>query len=278
MIIIGITGTLGAGKGTIVEYLVSEKGFAHYSVRSFLLEKIREQGLPENRDSMFNLANELRAIHGPSYVTDQLYNQALVAGENCVIESIRTPGEADSLRRNGNFFLLAVDAEQELRYQRKATDKKLHDALERGVVPVSREVSILASLAAILIVMVFVLPPRTEQFVGTLVHFLDDPAGWRLERASDVIALGEVMTIAAAQFLAPTVILLMVFGVVASVAQNPPRIVPDRIIPDLSRISLHAGLSRVFGPKGWTEFLKSVVKIVIVVVVVAIVLEGNNSF
>ncbi|MGO4870863.1 MAG: EscU/YscU/HrcU family type III secretion system export apparatus switch protein [Roseiarcus sp.] len=158
----------------------------------------------------------------------------------------------------------------------EATDKKLHDALERGVVPVSREVSILASLAAILIVMVFVLPPRTEQFVGTLVHFLDDPAGWRLERASDVIALGEVMTIAAAQFLAPTVILLMVFGVVASVAQNPPRIVPDRIIPDLSRISLHAGLSRVFGPKGWTEFLKSVVKIVIVVVVVAIVLEGER--
>ena len=66
-----------------------------------------------------------------------------------------------------------------------------------------------------------------------MIHFLDDPAGWRLERASDVIALGEVMTIAAAQFLAPTVVLLMVFGVVASVAQNPPRIVPDRIIPDL---------------------------------------------
>ena len=27
MIIIGITGTLGAGKGTIVDYLVKEKGF-----------------------------------------------------------------------------------------------------------------------------------------------------------------------------------------------------------------------------------------------------------
>ena len=131
MIIIGITGTLGAGKGTIVEYLVSEKGFAHYSVRSFLLEKIREQGLPENRDSMFNLANELRAIHGPSYVTDQLYNQALVAGENCVIESIRTPGEADSLRRNGNFFLLAVDADPELRYQRILLRNTVTDHISR---------------------------------------------------------------------------------------------------------------------------------------------------
>jgi len=33
--IIGITGTLGAGKGTIVEIL-KKKWFGHYSVREFL--------------------------------------------------------------------------------------------------------------------------------------------------------------------------------------------------------------------------------------------------
>ncbi|HYA73955.1 MAG TPA: EscU/YscU/HrcU family type III secretion system export apparatus switch protein [Roseiarcus sp.] len=158
----------------------------------------------------------------------------------------------------------------------EATEKKLHDAVERGVVPVSREVSILASLAAILIILVFVLPARAERFVGTLIHFIDDPAGWRLERASDVIALGEVMLIAAADFLAPTAALLMVFGVVASVAQNPPRFVPDRIMPDLKRISPGAGLSRVFGPKGWTEFFKSTLKIVAVAVVVAMILGGQR--
>ena len=42
MITIGITGTLGAGKGTIVEYLQKEKGFSHYSVRAFLTD---EEGL-----------------------------------------------------------------------------------------------------------------------------------------------------------------------------------------------------------------------------------------
>jgi dephospho-CoA kinase len=118
MIIIGITGTLGAGKGTIVDYLIGEKGFVHHSVRAYLLEKIRKQGLPENRDSMFRLANELRASFGPSYVTDQLYNQAMISGKNCVIESIRTPGEINSLRAKGHFFLLAVDADPEFRYQR----------------------------------------------------------------------------------------------------------------------------------------------------------------
>jgi dephospho-CoA kinase len=118
MLIIGITGTLGAGKGTVVEYLTGQKGFDHYSVRAFLLKEINRQGRPENRDSMVEVANDLRRLHGPSYVTDQLYFEAARIGKNCIIESIRTPGEIDSLREKGQFYLLAVDADPGIRYQR----------------------------------------------------------------------------------------------------------------------------------------------------------------
>ena len=118
MLIIGITGTLGAGKGTVVEYLVAEKGFRHYSVRAYLLAIIRQRGMAENRDSMFNIANELRSQNGPSYVTDQLYLMAETAGHPCVIESIRTPGEVMSLRKKGAFYLFAVDAPPKTRHQR----------------------------------------------------------------------------------------------------------------------------------------------------------------
>jgi dephospho-CoA kinase len=118
MIIIGITGTIGAGKGTIVDYLVSRKNFKHYSVRSFLIEEINRRNMPVNRDSMVIVANDLRKKHEPSYIIEQLFASASKSGMNSIIESIRNTGEADFLKQNSNFFLFAIDADPEIRYQR----------------------------------------------------------------------------------------------------------------------------------------------------------------
>lgn len=118
MLIIGITGTLGAGKGTVVDYLIKEKGFDHFSVRQYLLEEIRKRNLPENRDSMVVVANEFRRLNSPSFITDQLYLQAVQTGKNAVIESIRTPGEVASLREKGSFYLFAIDADAKTRFER----------------------------------------------------------------------------------------------------------------------------------------------------------------
>lgn len=118
MITIGITGTLGAGKGTIVDYLVQNKGFVHYSVRSFITEEIKRRNMPVNRDSMTEVGNDLRAQHSPSYIVEQLYAQAQASGCNCIIESVRTPGEISALRGKSNFYLFAVDADPKVRYER----------------------------------------------------------------------------------------------------------------------------------------------------------------
>lgn len=118
MITIGITGTLGAGKGTIVDYLVKNKGFVHYSVRAFITEEIKRRGLEVNRDTMTMVGNDLRAQHTPSYIVEALYAQAQASGSNCIIESVRTPGEVAALRGKEHFYLFAVDAKPETRYDR----------------------------------------------------------------------------------------------------------------------------------------------------------------
>lgn len=118
MLIIGITGTIGAGKGTIVDFLVNQKGFVHFSVRSYLIQEILKRGLIVDRNSMTDVANDMRANNSSSFIVDELHKEALKTGKNCVIESLRTPGEIESLKAKGNFHLFALDAPPEVRFQR----------------------------------------------------------------------------------------------------------------------------------------------------------------
>ena len=116
--IIGITGTIGAGKGAVVNIL-KKKGFRHYSVREFLINEIKKRGLPINRDSMVSVANQIREVNGPSFIVEKLYEKA-IQDKYSIIESIRTIGEAEKIKELGG-ILLAVDANPEKRYSRVLT-------------------------------------------------------------------------------------------------------------------------------------------------------------
>jgi dephospho-CoA kinase len=117
MKIVGITWTLGAGKGTVVEYMVKTMWFKHYSVRDYLEEELDKRWLEHTRDNMRELADGLRKEFGPSYVIDQMYKKASAVGADAIIESIRCIGEIDKLRRYADFFLLWVNAARKMRYE-----------------------------------------------------------------------------------------------------------------------------------------------------------------
>jgi dephospho-CoA kinase len=117
MIIIGITGTLGTGKGTVVEYLVKRNKFKHYSVSDFLKEELVKQGRKIDRTNLQDIGNELRKKFGPDYIVKKLFEKAKKKKHNTVIESIRNPKEAEFIKSHGG-FLLAVTAAKKTRYQR----------------------------------------------------------------------------------------------------------------------------------------------------------------
>jgi dephospho-CoA kinase len=125
--LIGITGTDGAGKGSVVSYLVEHFGFVHFSSRTMIAEHVRAAGLPETRNQLRLTANEWRARDGDDVlVVTALRAIAQTQVTTAIIESIRTTAEASTLHANGG-ILLAVDADPHVRYERVQSRRSSSD-------------------------------------------------------------------------------------------------------------------------------------------------------
>ena len=127
--LIGITGTDGAGKGAVVAHLVKKHGFKHYSARDIWEDEFKKRGMESTRPNMRLVANELRAEHGNDFLVTYYLNKMANEGEeDAIIESIRATAEAVALKENGG-ILLAVDANQKLRYKRISGRKSSSDSV-----------------------------------------------------------------------------------------------------------------------------------------------------
>lgn len=120
VMIVGITGTLGAGKGTVVDYLVKQKGFKHFAVSdTFLAGEARKKGLTPDRNTRRDVANEYRAM-GPTKLMEAVYDMARLAveaGERVIIEPQHTAAEVDFIKSKGG-VVIAIDADVRARYNR----------------------------------------------------------------------------------------------------------------------------------------------------------------
>lgn len=157
----------------------------------------------------------------------------------------------------------------------EATPKKTQDAIEKGNVATSRELPMLVSLGAILLVLIWVLGIGMARLTRTLGGFLDNPEGVRLGEGHDAALLLQAIGLEAGRFLVPIVCVLAVAGLVGSFVQNVPAIVVDRIQPDFGRLSLAKGWTRIFGAQGAVEFGKALFKFVALAIVVSIILKSE---
>ncbi len=113
--VIGLTGTNASGKTTIVNYLIS-KGFEHYSLSDIIRDELARVGLPPSRENLIRMGNQLRQNKGAAVLSEMI--KPKLSGRHAVIDSIRNVFEVRSLQQLPNFFLVAVDAPAELRFQR----------------------------------------------------------------------------------------------------------------------------------------------------------------
>jgi flagellar biosynthetic protein FlhB len=163
------------------------------------------------------------------------------------------------------------DAEDKESKTDEPTEKKLQDAVERGNVPISREAAVFASVAAMLLVVAFLARTISADISQGLGALLGGVGGWPLQNGADAVSLWLLVAKDTLAPLAPILGVLVVFGLLATILQSPPRLVVDRIRPNLQRISLTGGWSRIFGGRGRAELGKSLFKLVSIVLVLAVV-------
>ncbi len=119
--IIGLTGKNGSGKTAVCEFLKS-RGFVFRSLSDEIREEIRNKGLEITRERLIQVGNELRTEFGPGVLAERIL-EGLESDQNYVIDSIRNPSEVNVLKQNGQFTLLEIEADPEIRFKR---------TLERG--------------------------------------------------------------------------------------------------------------------------------------------------
>lgn len=114
--IIGITGTFGAGKDTIAQYLTKKKGFGSIGLGDIVREFVKKLHWPNTRDSQREMGNYLRDKYGADFLIKEAIKR--IPDKNKVIPGIRQSVEADYLKHDGGAFLVAVDAPIKKRFYR----------------------------------------------------------------------------------------------------------------------------------------------------------------
>jgi len=143
------------------------------------------------------------------------------------------------------------------------TQKRISDAVKKGQVANSREVSNFMMLLVLALNIAWFAPYYFKESAGYLMRFLTNP--------HDIIVdSGNLPTLAAEIFSA--VGFLMLLPIVATIfaalfssfVQNGIVISGESIMPKLEKISVFKGLKRLFSMRSLMEFVKGIIKITII--------------
>lgn len=120
--IIGVSGTPASGKDTVAEYLEKEKGFDHISHSAILRELVKKQGLDLNLENLTEAGNKV----GTKLVEIAL--SRINKDRNTVVSSIRQVAEIETYKKEKNFFMLFVEADARVRFERLKSRGRVGDS------------------------------------------------------------------------------------------------------------------------------------------------------
>ncbi|MFA6305987.1 MAG: AAA family ATPase [Candidatus Gracilibacteria bacterium] len=136
--IIGLTGSMGCGKGEVVKILEKE-GFSYITLSMMVREEARKRGIEEEREKLMEVGNSMRREEGAGVLARRALMKILASSsDKWVVDGIRNPAEIDELRKvvavegkDLRCFIVGVDTEKELLISRILSRARESDAKTR---------------------------------------------------------------------------------------------------------------------------------------------------
>tara|TARA_Y100000385_G_scaffold289016_1_gene357210 strand:- start:97 stop:639 length:543 start_codon:yes stop_codon:yes gene_type:complete len=126
--LIGLTGKNASGKSTVVNWF-SKKGLETLSCSDSIRAWLAEQNIEPTRDALIEGGRELRRKGGAGILAEMLLD--ILDGKDAVVDSIRTPGEVEALRKRDDFMLIEIRANIETRWERLQSRARAGDPLDK---------------------------------------------------------------------------------------------------------------------------------------------------
>lgn len=118
-IILGLVGPIASGKEETKKYLVEKYKAKDCRFSTILRDVLDRISIPVRRENMQKISTVLRANFGEDLLAKVIANDASkFDADIVVIDGVRRPTDIEHLVVLPNFFLIKIDANEKLRYER----------------------------------------------------------------------------------------------------------------------------------------------------------------
>lgn len=132
--IIGLTGSMGCGKGEVVKIL-EKMGFQYITLSMMVREEARARGIEEEREKLMEVGNSMRAAEGAGVLAVRALKKIQESDHGkWVVDGIRNPAEIDALKEGENVHVIGVKASFDTLVNRILSRGRESDATEREAI------------------------------------------------------------------------------------------------------------------------------------------------
>lgn len=130
MKVIGLIGTIGAGKDTVANHLIEKYGYKSIGTGDLIRKMVSKEGKEPNRENCQKYQKEKREKEGSDFFSKKVAEEIKKnQWEKAIFNGVRIPEDAATLKKEfgEDAVIVLVDADPHLRFERLRKRKRIGD-------------------------------------------------------------------------------------------------------------------------------------------------------